>query len=480
MLLLLSSPLTLPITTTDDNTHTQHSSDFDCDTAAAAAAVHPNNHHTSDKMEQQQQQSNGYQIRQRSKQQQENDDDDSQAQPEKQLSKSADNAKNDVQRKEKKVLNTSTPKKKTSCLKMLLLFLLFLLVLFTAIIPVLFRFSLLIQRGTVFMNIVNFSLRTPEGAGLRCTRNWLLHLKVPFRNNVINNNNNNNKETQSIHLGVWHVSPQEATCENVPETGPGTFSKLNDGRLVVLYTHGMGGTRSSAHRVALYKLLSNKLNAHVLAFDYRGFGDSGPDPEGPRAEGLAQDTEALYRWLVEVEQVHPNKVLLWGHSMGTAVAIRFLSNLSSKAVETGSTSEHLPPPLATVLEAPFTSLREAIPVFPLAKIFSLLPHFNSCFLEPLVGNHHLNFDSSVLMSRVSTPLLFFHAEDDRIVPYSLGRKLYNIALQEQPASVQLRPSFVSFPRERHFGHKNIVAAGDELVRAVQSFLEAARQQSSIN
>ncbi|KAH9397590.1 Protein abhd12b [Tyrophagus putrescentiae] len=347
---------------------------------------------------------------------------------------------------------------------MLLLFLLFLLVLFTAIIPVLFRFSLLIQRGTVFMNIVNFSLRTPEGAGLRCTRNWLLHLKVPFRNNVINNNNNNNnKETQSIHLGVWH----------------NLHPKLNDGRLVVLYTHGMGGTRSSAHRVALYKLLSNKLNAHVLAFDYRGFGDSGPDPEGPRAEGLAQDTEALYRWLVEVEQVHPNKVLLWGHSMGTAVAIRFLSNLSSKAVETGSTSEHLPPPLATVLEAPFTSLREAIPVFPLAKIFSLLPHFNACFLEPLVGNHHLNFDSSVLMSRVSTPLLFFHAEDDRIVPYSLGRKLYNIALQEQPSSVQLRPSFVSFPRERHFGHKNIVAAGDELVRAVQSFLEAVRQQKSI-
>ncbi len=442
-----------------------------------------------------QQQSNGYQIRQRSKHEQqqqplleENDDDDSPLQPEKQLSKNTDDddddAKNDVQRKEKKkVLNSSTPKKKTfSCLKMLLLFLLFLLVLFTAIIPILFRFSLLIQRGTVFMNIVNFSLRTPEGAGLRCTRNWLLHLKVPFRNNVINNNNNNNnKETQSIHLGVWHVSPQEATCENVPETGgPRTFHpKLNDGRLVVLYTHGMGGTRSSAHRVALYKLLSNKLNAHVLAFDYRGFGDSGPDPEGPRAEGLAQDTEALYRWLVEVEQVHPNKVLLWGHSMGTAVAIRFLSNLSSKAVETGSTSEHLPPPLATVLEAPFTSLREAIPVFPLAKIFSLLPHFNSCFLEPLVGNHHLNFDSSVLMSRVSTPLLFFHAEDDRIVPYSLGRKLYSIALQEQPSSVQLRPSFVSFPRERHFGHKNIVAAGDELVRAVQSFLEAVRQQKSI-
>lgn len=401
------------------------------------------------------QQSNGNnQIRQRSLQQQqqhlvENKDDD--ATP----PVLSDDCNQKSQRFPQKTTAKKPEKKSFRICKMLFLILFFLAVIFTAVIPLLFRFSSLIQRGTVFMNIVNFSLRTPEDVGLQCTRNWKLKLTVPSKST--------GKEAD-IRLGVWHISPREAQC-SVEGRSQVEHPKLKDGRLVVLYTHGMGGTRSSAHRVALYKMLSNQLNAHVIAFDYRGYGDSSFE-QWPTADRLANDTMAIYNWLTQVEQVPSSRILLWGHSLGTAVAIRFLSILEHHSVPSG--------PMAAVLESPFTSLREAIPVFPLAKLFSLLPHFDYCFLQPLVSDPRLNFDSASLMADVKTPLLFLHALDDKIVPYSLGKKLYDIALQEQPKSVRLRAQLYSFPADKAFGHKNIVAAA-ELPEVVQKFIETVQK-----
>lgn len=122
------------------------------------------------------------------------------------------------------------------------------LIFFFAVIPVVFRSSSFLKNSVVFMNNFSFGLRSPEECALKCTRSFLIN------------------STEQIHLGVWHIAPREESCHNVDSV------QLTDGRMVLLYIHGIGGTRASAHRVALYKVLSNQLTQemHIIAYDYRG------------------------------------------------------------------------------------------------------------------------------------------------------------------------------------------------------------------
>ena len=56
---------------------------------------------------------------------------------------------------------------------------------------------------------------------------------------------------------------------------------------------------------------------HVLAIDYRGFGDS---ESFPTEEGLVEDAKAAYRWMVENYVAYPHYI--WGHSLGSGVALQ--------------------------------------------------------------------------------------------------------------------------------------------------------------
>lgn len=169
------------------------------------------------------------------------------------------------------------------------------------------------------------------------------------------------------------------------------------------------------------------------------------------------DTATVYQWLLG-QGIPESRIWFWSHSMGTAVAIRALSlgrEMSPKAV---------------ILEAPFTSLRDAIPLFPLSRFFTFLPYFEYFFVEPIVENPLTNFDSASLMHKVHTPLLFLHAEDDRIVPFTLGKKLHTIATKMQPKSV-LSPKFYAFPASKGYGHKYI-ALDPELPQIVDNFIKS--------
>lgn len=307
--------------------------------------------------------------------------------------------------------------------------------------PIIFRSSFTVQQLLIFMNYVNFGLTEPVQVGLHCTRN----LKV--------------SSDESIQLGVWHIPPDESKCTLNDDQLNQIDNLFNDERMVILYVHGIGGTRSTSHRVDLYKVLSNQMHFHVITFDYRGFADS--THIWPTSDGMTNDTNAVYRWLRINYGIPSERIVVWGHSLGTAVTVRFLSSVTESI------------PKAAILEAPFTTIQDATIVFPITRLFKFLPWYEWCFFESLAQNPKTRFNSTALLDRVRTPLLILHAKDDGIIPFNQGKQLHQIAEQIQPTDI-VRARFVSFEWDKGYGHKYI-AKDPDLPSVVTNFIESVRQ-----
>lgn len=202
--------------------------------------------------------------------------------------------------------------------------------------------------------------------------------------------------------------------------------------------------------------MTERLQVSVVAFDYRGFADSvGGQPTAP---GITNDTEAVYEWILSEGLSTPKQVIFWGHSLGTAVVVRLLSQLSEEAT-----------PLAAVLEAPFTNLREEIWAFPISKLFNYLPYFGYTVVDPIVTDKKLNFDSLSLLPQVRTPLLVLHSKDDPVIPFHLGKRLYESAKQTQPQKIANKTTFHDFPAGKKYYHDWITQAS-ELPQIVIHFI----------
>ena len=166
-----------------------------------------------------------------------------------------------------------------------------------------------------------------------------------------------------------------------------------DNHATLLWFHGNAGNLSD--RVELLDLLHDELGVGVFMLDYRGYGRS----EGkPSEAGLYADARAA----LEATQVHagvrPEEVVLFGQSLGAAVAVEFASAHPVRGV---------------VLEAAFTSIPDMarhhyafLPVWPLLKT---------------------SFDSEERIAEIDAPLLMLHGADDDIVPLDMGRKLFAAA-----------------------------------------------------
>ncbi|XP_034231132.1 lysophosphatidylserine lipase ABHD12 isoform X2 [Thrips palmi] len=294
------------------------------------------------------------------------------------------------------------------------------------VVPLIFRYSYTLQRSMLFLNFVrwprNFNYSAPEKAGLSGTRNF--HLT----------------SDDGITLGVWQILPGVLINESrkVDASDEWYEAQLKDGKPVFLYMHGNSGSRAAEHRLQLYKVLRN-MDYHVVAFDYRSYGDS--SPVEPSEDGLVADGMFMYKWLQK--RVGNSPLFVWGHSLGTGVSSHALAKLSTEGIES----------YGLVLEAPFNNMRDELRAHPFAQVFAFLPWFDNCFVWPMYNNG-LKFDSDVHVSKIRAPVAILHAEDDRIVPFHLGQKLYHFMLENR--SVQsLGEQFWRFESKFGYGHKYI-------------------------
>jgi len=128
--------------------------------------------------------------------------------------------------------------------------------------------------------------------------------------------------------------------------------------------------------------------------EYRGYGGN---PGAPTEAGFYADGRAALGFL-EREAVTPNRLVLYGESLGSGVAVALAAEHQVAAV---------------ILEAPPTSVAEVAQC-----------HFPFVPAARLVTDR---FDSLSRISRVKVPILVLHGESDRVVPIRFGHALFKAA-----------------------------------------------------
>lgn len=171
----------------------------------------------------------------------------------------------------------------------------------------------------------------------------------------------------------------------------GWFITNKDAEYTLLFFHGNAGNIS--HRLEKINIFYN-LGLSIFIFDYRGYGKSHGSPS---EKGLYQDAEAAYRYLIKERNISADNIILYGESLGGAVAIELASRQNVKAL---------------ITEEAFSSVKDMVRI--------IYP-----FLPPAVLQSR--FDSISKIKDIKAPKLIIHSIDDEIVPFSLGEKLFQAA-----------------------------------------------------
>ena len=163
-------------------------------------------------------------------------------------------------------------------------------------------------------------------------------------------------------------------------------------RAVLLFFHGNAGNIS--HRLDSVKIFHD-LGLSVLILDYRGYGRS---TGRPTESGTYKDARGAWRHLVEERGIPEERIVLFGRSLGGAVATWLAANAA---------------PRALIVESAFRSVPDMA-----AEIYWFLP------VRRLA---RLQYPVEELLRRVAAPVLVIHSRDDEIIPFAHGEALHAAA-----------------------------------------------------
>lgn len=224
-------------------------------------------------------------------------------------------------------------------------------------------------------------------------------------------------------LGLTYEAVQFEAEDGVKLSG--WFIPAEEASRIVLFFHGNAGNIS--HRLESIALF-HRLGLSVFIIDYRGYGQS----EGSPSESETYlDAAAAWRYLVEERGSEPEQIIIFGRSLGGAVATWLAHN-------------H--PPKALIIESTFTSVPDMgagqypfLPVRLLARI---------------------QYNSLERIPQINVPILIVHSPEDEIIPYSHGQQLFQAA-NEPKTFLQLRG-----------GHnEGFIISGQPYEEGLKSFIE---------
>jgi fermentation-respiration switch protein FrsA (DUF1100 family) len=211
-----------------------------------------------------------------------------------------------------------------------------------------------------------------------------------------------------VRIHGWWIAPPGATA-------------------ALVWSHGNAG--NIGNRAPILLELAAR-NLAVLAYDYRGYGRSDGSPD---EAGVYRDSDAAYDE-VRALGFPPERIVSFGESLGGAVSIRL-------AIER--------PVAGVAVVATFTSLRDVARA-----------HYG--LAGAAIG---ARFDTAARLDGLHVPLLVAHGEEDEIVPYELGERLFAAAREPK--------RFVRIPGATH----NDVLGFPALLDAVAQFAHAVTAQS---
>lgn len=194
-------------------------------------------------------------------------------------------------------------------------------------------------------------------------------------------------------IGLPFTPLQLATADG--ETLDGWFVPADtkrETRGLVVFFHGNAG--NIGHRLD-YLRMFHDLGLATLIIDYRGYGLSSGSPS---EKGTYLDAEAAWRHATRVLGFPAERVVIFGESLGGAVAAQLAAENR---------------PAALVVASTFTSVPDmGIDLYPLLPIRLLA---------------HIRYDSLERLSKINCPLLVIHSRNDDIIPFAHGQRLFAAA-----------------------------------------------------
>lgn len=199
-------------------------------------------------------------------------------------------------------------------------------------------------------------------------------------------------------------------------------------RATVVYFHGNGGNLSMWLPV-LVGLHRQGFTVHAI--DYRGYGAS---TGRPTESGLYRDVDATLDWVsARLDRGVP--LVYWGRSLGTTLAAYAASRRR---------------PAGLILESGFPDARSLLRATPPLGVLGLFSSYR--------------FPTATYAQRAHCPILVLHGDDDHVIPYALGRALYEVLSEPR-----------TFVRIRGGDHNDVVPTdADTYWRAVRTFIGQLR------
>jgi fermentation-respiration switch protein FrsA (DUF1100 family) len=167
-----------------------------------------------------------------------------------------------------------------------------------------------------------------------------------------------------------------------------------DRRPWIIYLHGNDTTIASRLNILHCEQL-RALGLNVFTPEYRGYAGL----EGvPTERGLDTDARVAYDYVHSELRVPSERIIIYGWSLGSAVAVDLASNVDEAAV----ILEGAPASLVAIGEQQY-------PIFPIRLVMR----------NP--------FESILRVGRIHAPMLFLHSPQDVVIPISEGRRLFDAA-----------------------------------------------------
>lgn len=165
---------------------------------------------------------------------------------------------------------------------------------------------------------------------------------------------------------------------------------------IILHCHGNAGNINNHYFDALS--LARRIKMNIIIFDYRGYGKSKlKDNNHPSEDTIKRDAQTVYDWLVHYKLYNPNRIILYGKSMGGCAATHVAKRNMCRCL---------------ILDATFSSLYDVVESKPLGYILKFL--CKTMFIKDI--------DICSDLKNISVNVLIIHSEIDEIIPYQCALK----------------------------------------------------------
>ena len=241
-----------------------------------------------------------------------------------------------------------------------------------------------------------------------------------YQRNLMYHPEENNYFGDNLEVNIEKVNIE--TTDNINLLG--WFHKKNlKSYKTIVYFHGNAGKlENRIHKLNHFR----DMDVNFLIIAWRGFsGNKGK----PTEEGLYEDGKSSIKWLLD-KGLNESDIIVYGESLGTGVATHLSQNRDFAGL---------------ILETPFTSMVDA------AKNFYPYIPVNLLLKD--------KFDNKSKIKNINVPVLIMHGEADQIVPFSMGKKIYEIANE---------PKYSYFTKYDN----HMMEYDEKLVLALKSFIKS--------